>query len=108
MRALAVVALAAVLAGCGRKVEVKTAPQPANQIALDVTNNAAVGMNVDVINGGNDIFLGQVAANSTKLMPVPGLPSGTTVTLKATATDGSHTYSKAGVVLSGMYAWTVP
>lgn len=108
MKAVLVVTLVASLAACSRPVQVKTAPQPTNQVAVDVTNNATVAMNVDVLSGEDDIFLGQVSANSTKLMPVAGVAPGSVVTLKATAADGSRTYRKEGVVLSGMFAWTVP
>lgn len=109
MKALLAVAVALALAGCSRPVQVQTAPQPqTNQVAVDVTNNASVAMNIDVLSGGTDVFVGQVAANSTKLMPVAGITPGAVVTLKATTVDGSHTYTKEGVALSGMYAWTVP
>jgi len=108
MKAALLVALAVAVVGCSRPVKVQTAPQPTSQIAVHVTNNADMAMNVDVVSGGNDIFLGQVSANSTKLMPVSGLESGAVVTLKATTADGTHTYHKDGVVLSGTYTWTVP
>lgn len=108
MKAFLVVTLVAALAACSRPVKVQTAPQPTSQVAVDVTNNADVAMNIDVVSGDNDIFLGQVSPNSTKLMPVSGITSGSVVTLKATTADGARTYRKEGVVLSGMYAWTVP
>jgi hypothetical protein len=110
MRTALIAVLVAVMVGCGRKVVVEPtpAPQQAPQLAIHVTNNATIAMNIHVITGGNDVFLGQVMGNSTKLIPVSAITPGTSVTLTATTADGTHTYRKAGVVLSGTYAWTVP
>jgi hypothetical protein len=49
-----------------------------------------------------------VAANSTKALAVNGVSSGSTVSLKAVTVDGTRTYTRDGVVLSGTYAWTLP
>jgi hypothetical protein len=108
MRTLAFALLLAVVGGCARRVEVQPTPERSTQVGLDVTNNASVPMNIVVVAAGNEIFLGQVAPNSTKLIAVTSVEPGTTVTLKATTADGTRTYSKSGVRLAGMYAWTVP
>jgi len=54
------------------------------------------------------VFIGQVAANSEKTLPVSGIGSGATVTLKARTADGSRTYTKDNVSLTGSTDWTVP
>ena len=107
---LAVVLLSSALAACGpRQVNVETGtPPPATGVSLRVTNNAAQSVNVYVTSGGSDIFAGQVGANSTQLLPVTGVSAGSNVTLKARLADGTRTYTKDGVVLSGTYAWQVP
>ena len=66
------------------------------------------GVNVYVNNGGNDMFVKMVAANATEHLPVPGVSTGAVVTLKATRVDGSKTYTKTGVSMSGMTPWQVP
>jgi hypothetical protein len=109
MRVLFAVMLAVSVAACSRKVEVNTAPTPAtSDVSLQVTNNVNQAVNVYVTNSGNDTFVGQVAANSSQHLAVSGITSGTTVTLKARTADGTRTYTKDGVTLSGNYAWTVP
>ena len=108
MKAMIAVLLAGVLAACGpRQVQVGTAPVT-SEVSLNVTNTADQAMNIYVNSGGNDLLVGQVPANGTAQLPVSGVASGSTVTLKARTTDGTRTYSKQNVVLSGTYAWTVP
>jgi len=41
-------------------------------------------------------------------VPVQGVASGTTVTIKAVTIDGVQTYSRPNVVLSGTYSFAVP
>ena len=65
-------------------------------------------MNVYVNSGGSDLFVRQVAANTTEHLPVPGIKSGTVVTLKASPVDGSTTYSRSGVTMTEMVNWQVP
>ena len=112
MRALlAIVASTFAVAACSpRKVEVRTEPSPAaaNEAAIHMTNNLTQAVNVYVVNQGTDMFVKQVAANSTDHLPVKGIPVGTSVSLKATTADGTRTYSKQNVVLSAMYEWQVP
>jgi len=108
MRMVTMVLLAATLVACSRKVEVNTAPAPASGMAVNLTNNASQAVNAYVTSGGTDVFIGQVAANSSKLLPVSGVASGSVVTLKARTADGSRTYTKENVSLTSSYDWTVP
>lgn len=97
------------LAACGpRQVEVRTAPATDAEVAIHFTNNLSKAVNVYVNSGGSDMFVRQVAANTTEHLPVPGISSGSTVTLKATPVDGSNGYSRAGVTMTSMVNWTVP
>lgn len=105
---LATLALVAVTACGPRQVEVRTGPQPVTEVTLRVTNNLTQAINVYVVNAGNDVFLKQVAANSAESMSVPGISAGTAVTLKATPVDGSRTYTRDNVQLTGLYEWQVP
>ena len=109
-RYLSAVLVAATLAACGpRQVEVTTGAQPeVAETGVRITNNLSQGVNVYVVSGGTDMFLRQVGANSTETLPVRGVASGSTVTLRATTVDGSRTYTKDNVVLSGTYVWQVP
>lgn len=109
----AVIALTALLAtaACGpRQVEVRTAPQSTQTAtaAIHMTNNLSQAVNVYVVSGGTNTFIRQVAANTTEHLPVAGIAAGTTVTLRATTIDGSRTYSRDNVVLSGTFNWQVP
>jgi hypothetical protein len=108
MRILPMVLLVAALTACNRKVEVNSAPAPASGMAVHLTNNANQAVNAYVTSNGNDVFIGQVAANSEKTLPVSGIGSGTTVTLKARTADGARTYTKDSVSLTGSTDWTVP
>jgi len=108
MRILSMVLLVAAITACNRKVEVNTAPSPASGMAVHLTNNANQAVNAYVTSNGNDVFIGQVAANSEKTLPVSGIGSGATVTLKARTADGSRTYTKDNVSLTGSTDWTVP
>lgn len=105
-------AIAAVLlfvAACGpRQVEVRTAPTQSSEVAIHFTNNLSKAVNVYVNSGGSDLFIRQVAANTTEHLPVPGISPGTNVTLKATPVDGSTGYLKTGVTMTEMISWRVP
>lgn len=106
---LAVVLAAAPVTACGpRQVEVRTGAQPVSDVTLRVTNNLTQPLNVYVVNGGTDLFIKQVAASSAEVMNVPGIAAGTTVQLKATPADGSRSYTRDNVTLSGLYEWQVP
>lgn len=94
---------------CGqRQVEVRTGPQPVSEVTLRVTNNLTQPLNVYMTTGATDVFLKQVAASSAESMNVPGVAAGTTVKLKAIPADGSRTYTRDNVTLSGLYEWQVP
>jgi hypothetical protein len=77
-------------------------------MAVHLTNNANQAVNAYVTASGGDVFIGQVAANSEKTLPVSGISSGTTVTLKARTADGARTYTKDDVSLTSSTDWTVP
>ena len=109
MRALLAGVLLAVTAGCGgRQVTVETAPRTSAAVSLHFTNNDNNAVNVYVVNNGTDLFLKQVAANSTEDLPVAGVTVGTQVRLKATRTDGSKTYTSDPMPLNASTTWRVP
>jgi hypothetical protein len=111
MKGLLAGLLFAVAAACGgRQVNVETAPKPAGPAAVVVhfTNSDNSAVNVYVVNGGSDLFLKQVAANSTEDLSVAGIASGTQARLKATRTDGSKTYTSDPMALSATTTWRVP
>lgn len=108
-RLIAMMSIALAATACGpRQVEVRTGPQPVSEVTLRVTNNLSQAANIYVVNGGSDIFLKQVPANSAASMNVPGISAGATVGLKATPIDGSRSYTRDNVTLSGLYEWQVP
>ena len=111
MRALlaGVLLLAVTATGCGkRQVNVTTAPKTSAAVTVHFTNNDNNAVNVYVVNSGTDLFLKQVAANSTEDLPVAGIASGTQVRLKATRTDGSKTYTSDPMALNATTTWRVP
>lgn len=109
MRAFIAVLMLAVMTACGgRQVNVRTGPGESSGAALHVTNNASQAVNVSIVSGGQDIFQKQVPANGAEHIAVQGVPAGAVVTLKATRVDGTATYTKDNVTLSGTYMWQVP
>ncbi len=99
----------AATSACGpRQVEVTTGAQPAADVSLRFTNNLTQAVNLYVTNAGTDIFLKQVAASTVEQVPIHGLASGTTVTLKARTVDGTRTYTRDNIVLASSYDWRVP
>ena len=110
MRALLMgFALLAATAACGpRQVEVGSGAPTQAEVMLNVRNNFSQAVSVYVVQGGNPMFVKLVAANAQETVPVPGVASGSTVTLRGTLADGSRTVEKAGVTLSGTYSWTIP
>jgi hypothetical protein len=107
MRAMWMLTCLMVVAGCSRKVEVQTAPEAASGPAVTITNIATQAMNVYMNTGGDDVLLGTVKPNSTQTIPVQVQP-GTRVTLRARTADGTRTYSRDNVMMTGPFAWTVP
>lgn len=98
------------IAACGqRQVEVSTGAQPVSDVAIRLTNTGSSQVNVYVNHGGQQIFVGQVSGNSTQLLPVANVPSGSVVRLEATTVSTNpQTYSRNGVTLTGTYEWRVP
>lgn len=96
------------LAACSRQVTVETAPAAAVEVSLKVTNNTAQAVTLYVTYGGTELTLTSVAARSTEIVPVRGVPAGSTVRLRATLADGSKSYTREGVVLNGVFEWQVP
>lgn len=114
MRAM-LVGLLAVLAtaACGpRQVEVQTGEQQQSQVALHVTNNLNQSVNVYVDYQGSEIFVGSVAGGAAQHLPVPGVPDGASVVIRARTQDGQRTLSaNAGrpvTLTTTMYSWRVP
>ena len=116
MRAFATGALAALLlaggAACtGRQVEVGTGPAAASTEAapvLRVTNSLGQAVNVYVVTGGAEMFVGQVGAQATQQLTVRGVASGAAVALRARQVDGRNVFERDNVVLTGVYEWRVP
>ncbi len=96
------------MAASSRQVTVETAPAAAVEVSLKVTNNASQAVTVYVTYAGTELTLRSVAAGSTELVPVRGVPAGSTVRLRATLADGSRSYTRDGVVLNGVFEWQVP
>ena len=109
LRPVALATMLAFVGGCSkRQVDVRTAPAQATGVSVQVNNNVSQAVNVYITQNGNDTFLRQVAANSSATIPVQGVATGTTVTLKATTVDGVKTFSKPNVVLNGTYVFSLP
>ena len=105
--ALSLVAVVAFTGACSRQVDVETGV-PQSAINLSVTNNANQAVNVYVVSGGTPIFVGQVSPGRTQNLAVNGVAEGSLVTLRATTTDGTQTYTKDNVQLAGTHSWQVP
>ena len=109
MKALAAALMFAVVTACGgRQVEVRSGPAPSAEVAIQMANNLSQAVNVYVVTAGSEVFLRQVAAGSTETLPVQGVATGASVSLRARTVDGSRTYTKDNVVLTGTYNWQVP
>ena len=78
---LAGILLVAATACGGRQVNVETGPPAAAAVTVRFTNNDTSPVNVYVVNPGTntDLFLKQVAANTTEDLPVAGVAVGTEV-----------------------------
>ena len=108
--ALLLALVVATATACGpRQVEVRTAPTTTTEQAVQVTNNLSQAVNVYVTSGtSSEMFLKQVAANTSEKVPVPAISSGTNVTFKAVTVDGSRTYQSRSVPLSALFIWSIP
>jgi len=108
MKTLVLAALIAA-AACGpRQVEVRTAPPAPAEVALEVTNNAGQSVNVYVTYNGTDQFVQQVRTATSLRLPVRGIPAGSTVTIWAKTVDGTKTWTKPNVVITGTYIFAIP
>jgi hypothetical protein len=107
MRHALLVGMVLATLSCSRQVVVENAPRPIPETSLSVTNRLTQSVNVYVVVGGSDSFLKQVAANTTDVIPVPAIPAGTTVQLKARTADGTRTYTRDNVVLRDTVAWEI-
>jgi hypothetical protein len=107
MKTVALAMLIGVCACSPRQVEVRTAPPAPAQIALQVTNNLTQAVNVYVVYNGTDQFVQQVRPNTSLRLPVPGIPSGSTVSLKAVTVDGTRTILLRDVVLTGTFPFPI-
>lgn len=107
-RALAVRAVGAMLvagpllgACAQRKVVVGTGgAATTSATSLQFTNNLAQTVNV-YLRGpdGNEVFLRQVAARSTEVVPVRGVREGASVQLRIAPVDGAANITRENVVL---------
>jgi hypothetical protein len=107
LAALSLVVLLGFTTACSRQVDVETGV-PQSSTTLSVTNNANQAVNVYVVSGGTPIFIGQISPGRSQDLAVSGVAEGSIVTLRATTTDGTRTYTKDNVQLSGSYSWQVP
>jgi hypothetical protein len=98
------------VAACNRNIN--TAAEPVAQPAapsITVTNGLDKPVSVSLSTAGKkDLFLGQVAPQSSATLTARGVSSGATVTLTATTADGANTYTRPNVALTGTYAWQLP
>ena len=111
MRAFATLLLALAVACTGRQVEVGTGPAaeaPESAPLIRVTNSLPQAVNVYVVNGASEMFVGQVGAQATQQLAVQGTTPGASVTLRARQVDGRNVFERTNVVLSGVYEWRVP
>jgi hypothetical protein len=96
------------IAACSpRTVEVQTGSETSAEVSLAVNNQLDQAVSVFVVTPSQEIFLKEVAAKSNETLPVRGVASGTTVRLRATATNGK-TYTKDNVQLQMGYVWQLP
>lgn len=101
--------LVVVVAACGpRPVSVTTAPSVVPAVSVEVTNTLNVPVNIYLVVAPKQVFLGQVASNSTVTLPVAGYAPGATVTLRAVLADGTRQFDKSDFVLSTKAGWRVP
>lgn len=98
----------AVVACSPRTVEVRTAPNQPAAVSLQVNNNLEQAVNVYITLAGTDTFLRQVGPRSSATIPVQGFAPGSTVSLHATTIDGTKTYTRKDVVLTGTYQFPLP
>lgn len=108
MRNWMLVVLLGMTAACARKVTLQTTPAAPVEVSIRLTNNATQAVSVYVQAGGPEVFLKQVSANTTEVIPVPNVASGTSARLRATLADGSRSYTRESAMLTGVFDWQVP
>lgn len=93
---------------CGpRQVQVGTAPTSA-EASIHFTNNLTQAVNVYVVQSGTEMFVRQVAGNTTEHLPVRGVATGTQVRLRAVTIDGKSQFDSPPATLTSSYTWKVP
>ena len=92
---------------CSRSVDVETGATPAAEVSISFTNNTSQPANVYVLAPSGEIFLRQVAANSTESLAVSSLSAGTSVQLEARMPDGRK-YTSNSMTLSSSTTWRIP
>jgi hypothetical protein len=110
MRRFLCAALLLTAAACSRKVVVTTPSSPvATPSSVKVTNTTGQGVTVYVTPpGGSEFPIGSVPPNTTAVLTINGVAAGTAVRLRAALADGSRSYSRDGVALTGVVEWRVP
>lgn len=97
------------LAACAPRVlENPSGPPTSTEVYLKVANGLGDPVNIYMVTSGSDLFLKQVAANSTESVPVQGVSPGTIVKLKARTSDGTKEYTRDDVTLTANYEWKLP
>lgn len=107
MRTILLAALACTLGCGGRSIVVQNPPAP-SAVSIKITNSLTQPVNVYVTGSGAEVFLSEVAANSTESVAVRNVMAGTMIKLRAVTRDGSRTYMREGVELRDGYEWRVP
>ncbi|MGQ0537751.1 MAG: hypothetical protein ACT4R6_02295 [Gemmatimonadaceae bacterium] len=108
MRTLLLITLTSAFLACGgRKIEVQN-PAPAASISVKVTNGLTQSVNVYVMATGPEVFVGQVAANSTELLAVRNIAAGSSIRLRAVTQDGARTFTREAVELRDGVEWRLP
>lgn len=107
--AAAAVALVAPAACGGRRVEVGTGTAAAPTTSLEFTNNLTQTVNV-YLRGpdGAEVFLRQVPARSTEVVPVRGVREGATIQLRVAPVDGAANITRDNVVIGRQTPVRVP
>jgi hypothetical protein len=102
------VAALAITLGCGGRSIVVQNPPPQSAISIKITNGLAQPVNVYVTGADAEVFLSQVAANTSQSVAVRNIMPGTMIKLRAVTRDGSRTYMREGIELRDGYEWRVP
>jgi len=107
MRTILLAALVSTLGCGGRSIVVQNPPAP-SAVSIKITNSLTQPVNVYVTGSAAEVFLSEVAANSTESVAVRNVTPGTMIKLRAVTRDGSKTYMREGVELRDGYEWRVP